>query len=41
MGLDEEELARLLLALKRRAPEVYRHILGTIKAILTQVKPST
>lgn len=38
MGLDEEDLARLLLALKKRAPEVYRHILGMIKAIMTPVK---
>jgi hypothetical protein len=41
MGLDEEELARLLLVLKKRAPEIYRHLLGTIKAIIAQTKPTT
>ena len=32
--MDEKELAALIMALKRKAPEVYRHILGLIKAIL-------
>jgi hypothetical protein len=34
LGLDEEELARLLMVLKRKAPEVYRHIMGAIKAVI-------
>jgi hypothetical protein len=32
--MDEKELANILAALKRKAPDIYRHIVGLIKAVL-------
>jgi hypothetical protein len=32
--VEPSELAKLLEKLKKKAPEVYRHLIGVIKAIL-------
>jgi hypothetical protein len=32
--MDEQELAAILTKLKRTAPDMYRHIVGVIKAYL-------
>jgi len=32
--MEPSELAKLLESLKRKAPEIYRHIVGIIKAAL-------
>lgn len=32
--MDEKELLRLLMELRKRLPEVYRHVVGLIRAAL-------
>ena len=32
--IEPDELAQLLSKLKRKAPEIYRHLIGMIKAAL-------
>jgi hypothetical protein len=32
--IEPEELARLLAQLKQKAPDLYRHLIGAIKAAL-------
>jgi hypothetical protein len=34
VSLTEEELAKLLLLLRKKAPDVYRHLLGLVKSVI-------
>jgi len=38
MALSENEIAEILVKLKKIAPNVYRHIMGIIAAIIKIVK---
>ena len=33
--MEPEELVKLLEKLRRKAPDIYRHIIGMVRAVLT------